>query len=150
MLRVSRRVWHADDRLAAQSRSRAHRRRQSSRDFPDQPRNPVTDSLTHHKLASQLFCPRATGSIAELSIYLTIRADRNAGSLYLDGQGQINHEAREARALAYKKYMAYENFRRRFFFIFFFFSLNYVTRHVQEGGTHRERRRLARCQTVID
>ena len=62
-------------------------------------------------------------------------------------QGRINHEAHEARALAYEKYLAYENFRRRIFN--FFFSLNYVTRHVQEGGTHRERRRLAGCQTVI-
>ena len=36
-----------------------------------------------------------------------------------------------------------------FFLFVCFFSLNYVTRHVQEGCTHRERRRLARCQTVI-
>ena len=39
---------------SAQSRSRAHRRRQSSGDFPDQPRNPATDALTHRKPVNTL------------------------------------------------------------------------------------------------
>ena len=42
----------------------------------DQRRNPAPGVFFHHTTTLSMLCPRATGSIAELSIYLIIRADR--------------------------------------------------------------------------
>ena len=68
---------------SAKSRSRAHRRPQSSRGFQDQPRKPATDALKHHKLVNTLSTRyRVNRRIVDIPNY---SRDRNTESLYLDG-----------------------------------------------------------------